>query len=184
MATVAKKLITAEEFAQLPDPADGSQQELVRGEIVTMPPPKGRHGVCCSKAVRRVGNFVDDHAMGIVVCNDTGFILERDPDTVRGPDISFWSRQRLPVLPEEYIAIPPDLAIEVISPSDVFSVVQRRVREFLASGVRLVWLIDPENRAVTVYRKGRPAQELEESDELTGEDILPGFVCKVADLLP
>lgn len=184
MATVAKKLITAEEFGRMPNPVDGALQELVRGEIVTMPPPKGRHGFCCSKADRRVGNFVDDHNLGTVVCNDTGFIMERDPDTVRGPDISFWSRQRLPVLPEEYIEIPPDLAIEVISPSDVFSQVQRRVREFLASGVRLVWLIDPANRTVTVYRKGEPVQELEESDTLTGEEVLPGFACKVADLLP
>lgn len=184
MATVAKKLITAEEFGRMPNPADGALQELVRGEIVTMPPPKGRHGFCCSKADRRVENFVDDHNLGTVVCNDTGFIMERDPDTVRGPDISFWSRQRLPVLPEEYIEIPPDLAIEVISPSDVFSQVQRRVREFLASGVRLVWLIDPANRTVTVYRKGEPVQEFEESDTLTGEEVLPGFACKVADLLP
>jgi Uma2 family endonuclease len=184
MATVAKKLITVEEFGRLPDPADGSQQELVRGEIVTMPSPRGRHGFCCVKVVRHVGNFVDDHNLGTVVCNDTGFILERDPDTVRGPDISFWSRERLPSLPEEYIEIPPDLAIEVISPSDVFSQVQRRVRDFLASGVRIVWLIDPQNRTASIHRNGKPAQELNESDTLTGEDVLPGFACKVAELLP
>jgi Uma2 family endonuclease len=184
MATVAKKLITAEEFALLPNPPDGSQQELVRGEIEVMPPPKGRHGVCCSKIHLRVGNFVDQHQSGTLVCNDTGFILERDPDTVRGPDISFWTRVRLPFVPEDYIEIAPDLAIEVISPSDVFSKVQRRVRDFLASGVRLIWIVDPANRSVTVHRPGLQPRQLEETDTISGEDVLPGFSCLVADLLP
>jgi Uma2 family endonuclease len=150
MATVAKKLITAEEFGRLPDPPDGSQQELVRGEIEIMPPPKPRHGVCCFKVLLRVGTFVDQHQRGTIVCNDTGFILERDPDTVRGPDISFWTRERLPEIPDDYTEIAPDLAIEVISPSDVFSKVQRRVRDFLASGVRLIWLVETVNRSITI----------------------------------
>ncbi len=80
----------------MPDLADGSQQELVRGEIVTMPPPKGRHGLCCGRVMLVVGVFVRDHKLGTVVCNDTGFVLERDPDTVRGPDVSFWSRDAYP----------------------------------------------------------------------------------------
>src|SRR6516164_5404508 len=82
MASVAQKLITAEEFALMPEPSDGSQQELVRGAIVTMPPPKGRHGACCSRVDRRVGNFVEANNLGHVCANDTGWILERDPDTV------------------------------------------------------------------------------------------------------
>src|SRR3954463_6925505 len=101
MTTATTKLITAEEFGRMPDPPDGSQQELVRGVIVTMPPPKGRHGACCSKINRRLGNFADEHGLGTVFSNDTGCITERDPDTVRGPDVSFWSRARLPEIPEE-----------------------------------------------------------------------------------
>jgi|SRR5579872_4378859 len=80
------RLLTAEEFFQLPDPQDGSQQELVRGEIISMPPPGGMHGVTCSKVVRKIGAFVDAAAGGTVACNDTGFITERGPDSVRGPD--------------------------------------------------------------------------------------------------
>src|SRR5437588_11204080 len=87
-----KKLLTAEEFFLLPDPEDGSQQELVRGEIITMPPPGGMHGVSCSKASRRLGNFVEDNDRGTVTCNDTGFITERGPDSVRGPDVGYWSK--------------------------------------------------------------------------------------------
>src|SRR5690348_9511939 len=94
-ATTRPKLLTAEEFFLLPQPQDGSQQELVRGEIVTMPPPGGLHGVTCYRAVRTIGAFVDGHSCGTMVCNDTGFITERAPDSVRGADISFWSSERL-----------------------------------------------------------------------------------------
>jgi Uma2 family endonuclease len=83
MPTAAKKkLLTAEEFMRLPDPPDGSQQELVRGEIITMPPPMGAHGVCCSLIAMIVGQFVKERRLGFVTCNDAGTILERNPDTV------------------------------------------------------------------------------------------------------
>ena len=127
MATVAQKLITAEEFFRMPEPADGSQQELVRGVIVNMPPPGGRHGVCCAKVSRRIGNFVEEKGLGVVASNDTGFISERDPDTVRGPDVSFWSRERLPEVPEGYVSIAPDLVVEVVSPSDHYSRIQKKL---------------------------------------------------------
>jgi Uma2 family endonuclease len=182
MATVAQKLITAEEFAQMPDPPDGFQQELVNGVIVTMPPPKARHGACCAKTNRLLGNFVDAHDSGNLFCNDTGWIMERDPDTVRGPDISFWSKERLPVLPYSYIEIPPDLAVEVVSPGDHYSRVQNKVRQYLRCGARLVWVLDPEDRSVTVYRSQQEGKILGENDTLTGEDVLPGFSCRVADL--
>ncbi|HEV3263368.1 MAG TPA: Uma2 family endonuclease [Gemmataceae bacterium] len=182
MATVSKKLISAEEFARMPDPPDGSQQELVRGEIVTMPPPGGRHGVCCLRTGRRLGNFVEENRRGTVTCNDTGFISERDPDTVRGPDVAYWSKERLPEVPEGYIEIVPDLAVEVVSPSDIFSRIQKKVREYLNRGVRLVWVVDPEGRTVTVYRPLRQATILEENETLSGEDVLPGFSCPVAEL--
>jgi Uma2 family endonuclease len=181
MATVSKKLITAEEFARMPDPPDGSQQELVRGEIITMPPPGTRHGVCCLKVGRLLGNYVEDKRLGTAAGNDAGFISERDPDTVRGPDVSFWSRERLPEIPEEgYTDVPPDLAVEVVSPSDVHSRIHRKIRHYLERCVRLVWLVDPELRTVSVYRSRQQAQILEESDTLTGEDVLPGFQCLVA----
>src|SRR5262249_30249621 len=155
--------------AQLPDPPDGSRQELVRGVVVTMPPPGGRHGACCLKVGRRVGNFVEDSRLGTVTCNDAGFISERDPDTVRGPHISYWGRERLPEVPEGYIPIPPDLAVEVVSPGDHYSRVQNKVRHYLERGVALVWIVDPEDRSVTVYRTQQQGKILGENDTLTGE---------------
>src|SRR5438445_9858687 len=98
MKTTAQKLITAEEFFTMPDPPDGSRQELVRGVIITMPPPGGLHGACCSRIDRVLGGFVDAHGLGTVCSNETGFISERDPDSVRGADISFWSNERLPTI--------------------------------------------------------------------------------------
>ena len=180
--STAKKLMTAEEFAEMPQPKDGSKQELIRGVIVAMPPPGGRHGYCCSRTDRRLGNFVEDNRLGFVLCNDAGFISERDPDTVRGPDISFWSLERLPELPDGYIPIPPDLAIEVVSPSDHFTRVQAKVREYLNKGVRMVWVIDPEDRSVSVYRALDRVVILTETGVLSGEDVVPGFTCRVADL--
>src|SRR5579872_4839581 len=101
-ATTQAKLLTAEEFFLLPDPPDGSQQELVRGEIITMPPPGGLHGVSCVNATCRIGIFVKDNNRGTVTCNDTGFVTERSPDSVRGPDVAYWSKERLPVVPVGY----------------------------------------------------------------------------------
>ena len=179
---IARKLITAEEFAQMPEPKDGSRQELVRGVIVTMPPPAARHGYSCSRIDRRLGNHVDEHHLGIVLCNDAGFITERDPDTVRGADISFWSHERLPELPDGYVQIPPDLAIEVVSPSDHYTRVQNKVREYLTNGVRMVWVVDPEDRSVTVYRALDKGTILTETDTLSGADVVPGFACLVSEL--
>jgi Uma2 family endonuclease len=184
MSTVGQRLITAEEFFQMPEPADGSQQELVRGVIITMPPPGGQHGVCCAKLSRRIGNFVEEHGFGTITCNDTGFITERDPDSVRGPDVAYWSKERLPKVPAGYIEIPPDLLVEVVSPGDHFSRIQTKLRQYLARGVRLVWVVDPEDRSVSVYHSSRQLTILTETDTLTGEDVLPGFSCPVASLLP
>jgi Uma2 family endonuclease len=184
MTTTTQKLITAEEFARMPDPPDGSQQELVRGEIVTMPPPGFRHGVCCSKIDRRLGTFVEANSLGVVCCNDTGFILERDPDTVRGPDLSFWSREKLPELPEGYPEVPPDLIVEVVSPSDHFTRIQKKLSHYLEKGVRLIWVVDPEDRSLTIYRPDRPLRVLTEKDTVSGEEVVLGFACPVADLLP
>jgi Uma2 family endonuclease len=185
MPTVAqKKLLTAEEFFLLPDPGDGSQQELVRGEIVTMPPPGGMHGVSCNKTGRRIGNFVEENDRGTVTSNDTGFITERGPDSVRGPDISFWSKERLPVVPVGYIEVPPDLLVEVLSPSNTSKHIRAKLSEYFAKGVRIVWVIAPEDRTLTIYRAPEEGRLLHESATVTGEDVLPGFTCRVSDLLP
>ena len=149
-----------------------------------MPPPRAPHGICCSRVNRRVGGFVEEKNLGWTTCNDAGFILERGPDTVRGPDVGYWSRERVAELPAGYFEVPPDLAVEVVSPDDHFARIQRKVLQYLDRGVRLLWVIDPEDRSVTVYRPDQKPRVIEENDVLTGEDVLPGFSCRVADLLP
>lgn len=181
---VQKQLLTAEEFFLLPDPGDGSQQELVRGEVITMPPPGGMHGVSCNKAGRRLGNFVEDNDRGTVANNDTGFVTERNPDSVRGPDISYWSKERLKEVPVGYIEISPDMLIEVLSPSNRSKQIRAKLIEYFAKGVRLVWVIAPEDRTLTIYRMPDEGRVLHETVTATGEDVLPGFTCRVSDLLP
>jgi Uma2 family endonuclease len=182
MATVQQKLITAEEFLKMPDPPDGSQQELVRGAIITMPPPQGKHGVCCSNVNHALVSFVRPRKLGWVTSNDAGFISERDPDTVRGPDVAYWSKDRVPQIPEGYFEVPPDLAVEVVSPNDSASKLNEKIRHYLQRGVRMVWVIDPELRSASVYRTWAQPRNLEETESIDGEDVLPGFSCRVADL--
>lgn len=180
-AATTKKLLTAEEFMQLPDPPDGSQQELDRGVIVTMPPPKGIHGICCAAVAILIGQHVKQKKLGYLTSNDTGTILERDPDTVRGPDVAFYSFRRVPKVPDGYFEVAPDLAVEVLSPDSSFSKLQRKVEQYLKSGASLVWVFDPEVRTVTIYRPKQQPETLEESETLSGEKVLPGFSHRVSE---
>jgi Uma2 family endonuclease len=183
-ASTHKKLLTAEDFFLLPAPGDGSLQELVRGEIINRPPPGGMHGVICSKVVRKIGNFIEAGPGGTVACNDTGFITERAPDSVRGPDISYWSKKRLTEVPLGYIETAPDLLVEVLSPSNTSKQIRTKLKEYFAKGVRLVWVLAPEDRTLTIYRTLDEGRVLHESALVTGEEVLPGFACRVSELLP
>jgi Uma2 family endonuclease len=183
-AITQQKQMTAEEFFLLPDPGDGSRQELIRGEVITMPPPGGLHGVTCSKVDRRIGAFIDAGPGGTLACNDTGFITQREPDSVRGPDIAYWSRERLQEVPIGYIETPPDMLVEVLSPSNTSRQIRSKLIEYFARGVRLVWVVAPEDRTLTIYRTPDEGRVLHETATVTGEDVLPGFTCRVSDLLP
>jgi Uma2 family endonuclease len=184
MATVAQKLITADEFFLMPDPPDGSKQELVRGEIVAMAPPGFRHGFLQGRAYRLLDAFVTAHRLGRVTV-ESGVVTERDPDTVRGPDVAYWSYERLPAdqQPVGYPEVAADLCVEILSPNDRPGKLREKVREYFTRGVRMVWLIDPEDRNVWVYRGPGPARVFHDDTTLTGEDVLPGFSCPVAELL-
>ena len=180
MATTAK-LVTAEELWRMPEPADGSRYELLKGELIQMTPAGGRHGTCCGLIARAWVDFSQQHRAGHVATNDTGVFTERDPDTVLGPDVVYWSRQRLPEMPEGFVEVPPDLAVEVVSPSDSQSYVHRKVLHYLDHGVSLVWVVDPKTRTVTVYRSRQDVCILGEAEEVTGGDVLPGFSCRVGE---
>lgn len=182
MSTVQQPLITAIEFERMLDPTDGSKLELVRGEVIVMPPPKGRHGICCSQIAWLLLNFVKPKKLGWVTTNDTGVVLERGPDTVRGPDVAFWSITRQPQMPEGDFEIPPDIAIEVLSPNDRRPDVRAKIKEYLFYSVPLVWLVDPETKTVMVYNGNMRGLELGDDDLLDGGSVLPGFSCKVSEL--
>jgi len=186
MSTVldtAKKQLTASEFAQLPAPADGSRQELVRGEIVTMPPPGFEHGLVQANLLAILRAYVRQMRSGRVV-GESGVITERDPDTVRGPDIAFWSAERLPLdqCPSGYPEVPPDLVVEIVSPSDSVADVQQKVLEYLTHGVRMVWVVEPRTRSLTVYRGLQDVAVLRGEDEVDGGEVLPGFRCPVKEV--
>jgi Uma2 family endonuclease len=174
------RLMTADEFLEMPD--DGLLHELVRGEVVTMSLPGGEHGEIAGEIFWRITNHVKSSKLGKTYAAETGFIIDRDPDTVRGPDVGFVRADRLAeiVNRKKYIPFAPDLAVEVLSPNDRPGEVDEKVQEWLAAGTSLVWTVDPSARTVTVHRPGVESITLPEDQDLDGGDILPGFVCGVA----
>jgi len=171
MATVQEKLLTVEEFARLPD--DGGLKELVRGKVVEMNMPMPRHGQVCSKIDRIYGNYAEDHDLGHVVSNDTGVVTERDPDSVRGADIAFYSYSKVAKgpLPTEHLSVAPDVVFEVLSPDDRWPKVLGKVSEYLDADVHAVCVVDPQKKLVRVYRADGSTESLEPGEELT----LPEF---------
>ena len=168
-------LLTAEEFAARPDP--GYPEELVQGRIVRMPVPGARHGHVCNRVGRFLGAFADDHDLGYVLNNDAGVITERGPDSVRGPDVSFYSYAKLPKgsLPEGYPGVPPDAVFEVLSPHDRWPKVLVKVAEYLNAGVGVVCLLDSERQSLYLYTEDQPGRTFGPDDELVLPDPLSGF---------
>jgi Uma2 family endonuclease len=171
--------VSAVEFAALPDP--GHPQELVRGIVVDMPPPKFRHGKVCARVTTYLTVYADQHQLGHVLGNDSGVVTERNPDTVRGPDVSFVSYAKLPVDADpEYLTVPPDAVFEVLSPSDRWSEVLFKVSEYLQLGVLAAYVLDPETSRVHCYFPDRPDEILDLSDEFVGVGSLAGWQISVA----
>lgn len=131
-----------------------------------------------------MGSHVRQNRLGKIFSAGTGFLLSRDPDTVRARDIAFVHKDRLPAeLPEDaFWPGPPDLAVEVVSPGDTFREVDEKVQAWLESGALMVWVVNPKWRTVSVYRPGPDIKTLTENDELTGEDVLGGFRCRVGEI--
>jgi Uma2 family endonuclease len=181
MATVTKP-ITAEEFIEMPEPPDGSKQELVRGEIVMLPPPGFQHGEVQVNVATLLKPHVRAHRLGRITV-ESGVVIERDPDTVRGPDVAFWSVERLPFdqCPQGYPEVAPDLCVEVLSPSRRLRDIREKIQEYFTRGVRMVWIVDPHNRTISVYRSADEGRLLHETATLSGEEVLPGFTCRVAE---
>jgi Uma2 family endonuclease len=176
------RLLTAEEFAVMPE--FGRFTELVKGEVIDVPPPSFLHGVVCSNVAGELRNYVRPLGLGRVLTNDSGVITERDPDTVRGADVAYFSYERLPkeVVPRVYPEVPPELVFEVMSPDDVFRDVMAKVDEYLAAGVLLVYVVDPSREQAMLFQKGTLGTLFGPSDEMTFSGVLPELRIPVGPL--
>jgi Uma2 family endonuclease len=166
--------MTAEEFIQLP--RGEFRHELINGELITMPLPGLPHGRMQARLLVPLLQFVLEHDLGEVF-GELGFRLTKDPDTVLGPDACFISKQRLQEAGEVegFWQGPPDLAVEVLSPSDRPSMVNRRIASWFGYGVKQLWIVNQKNRTVTIYRSPKDATTFCGSDYLEAPDLLPGF---------
>jgi Uma2 family endonuclease len=176
------RLITADEFLEWPD-EPGSRQELIRGEVVTMSLAGGEHGEVAMEIGRLISTHVKTLRLGRTYAAETGFIVARDPDTVRGADIAFVRAERLAQITnrKKHIPFAPDLAVEVRSPNDRDDEVEEKVLVWLAAGSLLVWTVDPESRTVVIHRRGAEPVLLGEDQEIDGGEVIPGFQCRVSD---
>jgi Uma2 family endonuclease len=180
--TTTTQSITAEELLGLPD--DGMRFELVKGEVRKMPPAGHRHGKIAMLISIPLGAYVLAHRLGMVYAAETGFILARNPDTVRAADLSFVRQEVIDHIgePDGYWPTAPDLAVEVISPHDTYAEVDEKVLEWLEAGTRMVIVVNPRKRVVTVYRSFTDVKILTERDALDGADVIPGWQMPVSQL--
>jgi|SRR5262245_9139657 len=174
--------ITARDLLLMPD--DGFRYELLRGELKKMAPAGHRHGRIVVNLTTPLDQHVRANDLGAVYASETGFQIASDPDTVRAPDVAFVSRERLAAIGDVdgYWPGAPDLAVEVISPGDTYSEVEEKVLEWLDAGVRLVVVVNPRKRAVTVYRSRTDIVILTEEEVIEGGEVVPGWTMPVASL--
>ena len=175
-------LHTAADLLKLPE--NGMRYELVEGELRAMTPASGAHGLVTGRLFLALGQHVQTHGLGELFTEATGFQLRRDPDTVRCSDIAFVRAERLPPegLGPGFLELAPDLAVEVVSPSDTVSELGEKVEEYARAGVRAIWVVDPTNRTVTTHEAGHTVRLLRENDVLDGGEVVPGFQYRVAAL--
>jgi Uma2 family endonuclease len=176
-----KRLVTVEEFARIPD--DDHRYELVEGRVIQMSPPGGRHAVLAARLTSLLDRHVEEHGLGVVMSSG-GFLLASRPDTVREPDVAFVRAERIPAsgVPDGFWPGPADLAVEIRSPGDRGSEIATKVDEYLGRGVRLVWLVDPKARTITVHQPNQPPVILEREATLDGGTVVPGFSCSLESL--
>ena len=182
MTTTATRLLTADDLLRLH--GEGVRGELIRGVLGETAAPGREHGEIVMALGAMLVNFVQPRKLGRIAGPDSGVLLARDPDTVREPDIAFFSTERAP--PGErvtgYPATPPDLVAEVASARGTRAALHDKARMWLGHGVRLVWVLHPDTRTADVHRAGGPESTLAEGDAFDGEDVLPGFACGLAAL--
>jgi Uma2 family endonuclease len=168
-------LITADQFLARPD--DGKRTELIQGRVVEMPPAGFRHGYVCNRIGRVLGDYVDRHDLGWVLNNDAGVVTARNPDTVRDPDVAYFSFSRVPkgAAPEGYPSVGPELVFEVISPSNRKAEMHEKVTEYFKAGVQVVCVLDPDDGLLAVYPRGEFPRRYTADEEFTLPEVFPDF---------
>jgi Uma2 family endonuclease len=180
--TTTQQLVTAEDLLRMP--VDGFRYELIRGELKKMARAGHWHGRIAINVTTPLDQHVRAHNLGAIYAAETGFKLASNPDVVRAPDVAFIRRERVEEVgnAEGYWPGAPDLAVEVVSPSDTYTDVQEKVCDWLEAGTRMVIVVMPRRRAVTVYRSLTDIAVLTENDMLDGGDVVPGWIMPVRDL--
>ena len=172
--------VTAEELLEMH--ASGKRGELIRGVFCPTMSATAKHGVIVANLIIALGAAVKPDGLGRIMGSDSGVKIESDPDTVREPDVAFFSRERWPLdrdMPG-YAEVSPDIVAEIYSPSDSVREINDKARMWLDTGVQLVWVLYPDTKLIEVHRPNEPIATLRENDTLTGMDILPGFSASVA----
>ena len=175
------------ELVELPEYAD-RRLELIEGEIVEMCFPNPIHSRILITLSKRIDNFAEEHGLGQVIGGDAPFVLEENPDgrdTLRGIDIAYLSFATFPgPLTQEPLRVPPDLAVEIILPSNTAADIAKKIQQLFDAGTELIWIVYPELRAVAVHTLDGAIMQYDEDDTLTGGDILPGFAIQVGEIFP
>ncbi|MGQ9541495.1 MAG: Uma2 family endonuclease [Armatimonadota bacterium] len=180
---VPKKSYTIDDLWELSH-RTGKRYELVQGELRELAPANIQHGFVAGRILFKLAAFVEALRVGYVLAAETGFVLsEDDGATVRAPDVAFISRERMPLpLPDRFATVVPDLVVEVLSPGDTFTLVTEKVNDWLRAGVKIVWVVDPSVKRVSIHKPNEPVRILSEDDTLSGEEVLHGFECKVSEI--
>jgi Uma2 family endonuclease len=180
MATLTTAPLTLQEFAQLP--GDGVRHEISEGELITLPPPKSLHSRIASKVFNAIQALLAKSALGEALA-EAGYILSREPLTIRQPDVSVLSTERIQgTAAEDYFEGAPELAVEVVSPSDSAEDLEVKVEQYLHSGAKQVWVLYPKTKRLHLFRPGNQLRVLDETQTLDAAELFPGLSVKVADL--
>lgn len=182
MSAIAEQSITVEEFYE--KAMEGFRGELVRGELKETMPTSILHGIIAGRIAGLLAVFLMQTKLGEVLTAETGFKLFVNERTVRVPDVAFLSNEKLAEIEDfsKFFNGTPDLAVKVISPSETYDEVQGKLEDYLAAGVKIVWIVRPKQKSVTVYNSLFDFKTFQEDEELEGGDVLPQFKCKLQDI--
>ncbi len=173
-------LISGEELLEM---GDIGPCELVEGRIIKMSPTKMPHGKYEMRLVRYLGNFVEEHQLGEVSGGEVGIYTRRDPDTIRGADLLYISHARLAdATPGGFLDVAPELVVEILSPTDRWGEVRKKLREYFEIGVMVVLIVEPDEKVISLYRSPTEVEEFSQEESLKIADVLPGFELSLSSL--